>query len=156
MSSISTALAGSASYGANGAAGALKPILIDQVLDLGNISHSAGDDIQALPIKAGQVVLASGIEVITGDTAGNSGTIVNRLTTTARGSATAPTATGFTAALFSGTVAQAASDTTINVLTATGTTNAVIRVWALVQSLARGTGAKAKVVNSAAVYTNAY
>lgn len=153
MATISTLVSGvSSTYGGYGSS-EVKPTIIDQILDFANIAHSAGDIIDAITVRKGEVVLASGVEVITGDTAGNSGTIVLKLGSTARGSATAPTATGYTAGLFSGTAGQATADSTLNLVTATGTTNGVYRVWAVIAPADRGTRSKVKLSNGAAVYT---
>lgn len=122
--------------------------MIEAVIDLADAgnAHVATDSFQLLPVPAGTAVIATGVEVLRTDTAGNSGTLTVRLNTTARGSATAPTALGYPANLQSTTlVAPVATNAQLNLLVSTGAVNCRVRLWAILQDITSAGGAPVNV-----------
>lgn len=110
------------------------PYLMDVVIDFSSTTNAAADVFQALSIPADTVVLNAGIDVLTVDAAGNSGTValgdgsVTYVAATAPTTATALTSGDAVAEMF---VCYATANT-LDVTVATGEIDAKIRVWALV------------------------
>ncbi len=128
--------------------------VISRVIDYSLSSIGATDVVQALEVPDNHLVLQAGIEVLTADTAGNSGTV-------ALGLFSGIAAGGFVAAAAPTTVGQMASITvpasgfsnegtgtadSIDITGATGVINAKLRVWAVVVDLGKGGGTSANSV----------
>lgn len=115
--------------------------VISEVVDFSATTNAAADVFQTLSIPADTVVLGAGINVITADTAGNSGTIelgdagdANRYV-----AASTVAAAGQETAIFATTVPYLnASADTIDLTVATGAINAVVRVWAIIADCTGG------------------
>ena len=115
--------------------------VISEVVDFSSTTNAASDVFQVLSISADTVVLGAGINVITADTAGNSGTLslgdggdADRYV-----AASTVAATGQETAIFASTVPYLnASADTIDLTVATGAINAVVRVWAIVADCTGG------------------
>lgn len=113
-----------------------REVLLERVIDFNKSSTNIGttDVVEVFTLPAGCVINWTGVQVLTADTAGNSGTIIVKQDSTSRGSATAPTPVGYPANLFSATVAQVGTSVSKITLTcATGAINAVVRVMASIQ-----------------------
>lgn len=108
------------------------PAIIEQTIDFslaGNV-NVANDIFNAINVPAGFIVLASGVEVLKADTAGNSGTVQLKSGSTNQGSAVAPSSTGFLATVGTTTpLVASGSSAFMNLVIATGAINAVIRVF---------------------------
>lgn len=131
------------------------------VIDFSSTTNAASDVFQAIKVPADSVVLAAGIDVLTADTAGNSGTVALGDGTNTFVAAVAPASTGTLApstiadistdmsgdasdnelkgkinailgVLYKGDkIVSFDADNTLDVTVGTGAVNAVIRVWAL-------------------------
>lgn len=123
--------------------GAGHPVFVSRYIDFSAFSHAANDIIQAILVPDNHAVMLAGIEVLTADTAGNSGTV-------ALGLFSGIAAGGYVAAAAPTTVGQMVTVTvpaggfvnegtgkhdTIDVTVATGAINAKIRVWAVLMDL---------------------
>lgn len=115
--------------------------VISEVVDFSATTNATGDVFETLGIPADTVVLGAGINVITADTAGNSGTIElgdagdpNRYV-----AASTVAAAGQETAIFATTVPHLydAADT-IDMVIGTGAINAVVRVWAIIADCTGG------------------
>ena len=117
--------------------------LAETVIDFsvtGNTNVS-GSVFECLHVPAGYAILATGMEVLAADTAGNSGTITIELASSSQGSAETVAATGFIASAGSFTpVAPTGSAAYLNLVIGTGAINAVVRLWALLQDCRAKTG----------------
>lgn len=135
------------------------------VIDFSSTTNAASDVFQAIKVPADSLVLAVGVDVLTADTAGNSGTVAVGDGTNDFIAAVAPTSTG---TLAPSTIAAIATDmsldandnelkgkvnsilgvlykgdiltsfdanNTIDVTVGTGAINAKIRVWAIMADL---------------------
>lgn len=125
---------------------ARQPVYVmSRVIDYTLFTVGSTDTVQALLIPDNSIVLTAGIEVLTADSAGNSGTIslgnygetdVDNYVTAA-----APTTVGQMAVLQADATAVpfvvtgTGTKDTIDVTHATGNVNCIIRVWALVADL---------------------
>ena len=94
-------ITGGGATGISASAGDVK--VLTQVIDFTAFTNAAGDVIQCIELPANTYVVTAGIEVMTADTAGNSGT-----------------------------VSLGDGDDTIDVVIATGAIIAIIRVFAIV------------------------
>lgn len=114
-----------------------KEVFIERVIDFATSSTNIGstDVVEVFTLPPGTVLNFTGVQILTADTAGNSGTLVVKIDSTARGSATAPTGAGsYPTNLFSATVAQVGTTASKITLTgATGAINAIVRVYASIQ-----------------------
>ena len=115
--------------------------VIAEVVDFSSTTNAASDVFQTLSIPADTVVLGAGINVITADSAGNSGTIelgdggdANRYV-----AASTVAAAGQETAIFATTVPHLYdSADTIDMVIGTGAINAVVRVWAIIADCTGG------------------
>tara|TARA_R100000963_G_C4643947_1_gene107727 strand:+ start:168 stop:638 length:471 start_codon:yes stop_codon:yes gene_type:complete len=114
-----------------------------QVVDFSSTTNVANDVFECIELPANSFVISAGVDVITVDSAGNSGTIAlgdgtdpDRFVTAA-----VPTSAGNMATrVQAGTSAAGASvgyalnnaADTVDITVATGAINAVVRVWAIV------------------------
>lgn len=109
------------------------PVTVEAIVDFsatGN-AHATSDVFKVIQVPKGYMLLQTGSEVLTADTAGNSGTIQLGLGASTRGSAVAPSSTGFSASAWNGTLAApSATDAYIQATIGTGAINAVVRVFA--------------------------
>lgn len=113
-----------------------RAVLMERVWDANASTVGNTDVLEIFTLPPGTVLLATGVQVLTADTAGNSGTLLVKIDSTSRGSATAPTPVGYPANLFSSTVAQVGTTASKITLTlATGATNGKYRVYAYVLPL---------------------
>ena len=112
--------------------------IASEVVDFSSTTNAASDTFDVIGIPANTMVLAAGIDVLTADTAGNSGTIA--LGDSVDGdqyvAAVAPTSTGQQAVL-AAPYAFSSADA-IRATIATGAINAKVRVWATMVSLDKG------------------
>jgi len=110
------------------------PYLLEQVINYSTQAAAAADVIEAIDIPANSLVLNAGIDVLTVDSAGNSGTVALGDGSVVYVAAAAPTALGQMTA--GDAVAEMfVSYTTANTLDVTGasgTINGKVRIWALV------------------------
>ena len=115
--------------------------VIAEVVDFSSTTNAASDVFETLSIPADTVVLGAGINVITADSAGNSGTIelgdggdANRYV-----AASTVAAAGQETAIFATTVPHLYdSADTIDMVIGTGAINAVVRVWAIIADCTGG------------------
>ena len=115
--------------------------VIAEVVDFSATTNAAADVFEVLSIPADTVVLGAGINVITADTAGNSGTLALGDGGDAGRYVAASTvaAAGQETAIFATTVPYLnASADTIDLTVATGAINAVVRVWAIIADCSGG------------------
>jgi hypothetical protein len=114
------------------------PRVISDVVDFSSTTNAASDTFDVLPIPANSLVLAAGVDVLTADGAGNSGTIAVGDSVDADQYAAAATvaATGQMTTL-DANYAYSAADA-IRLTIGTGAIDAKVRVWACVISLDDG------------------
>ena len=114
------------------------PRVISDVVDFSSTTNVADDTFDILPIPANSLVLAAGVDVLTADDAGNSGTIEigDSVDPNQYVDVIAPTAAGQKVTL-DANYAYSAADA-IRLTSATGAINAKVRVWACVISLDDG------------------
>lgn len=115
--------------------------VIAEVVDFSATTNAASDVFEVLSIPADTVVLGAGINVITADTAGNSGTLALGDGGDADRYVAASTvaAVAQETAIFATTVPYLnASADTIDLTVATGAINAVVRVWAIIADCSGG------------------
>lgn len=113
--------------------------IASEVVDFSATTNAASDSFDVIGIPANTYVVAAGCDVLTVDSAGNSGTIAvgDSASGTAYVSAVVPTsATQLTPANTTGKSYAAAND--IRLTIATGAINAKVRVWAVMISLDKG------------------
>jgi hypothetical protein len=114
------------------------PRVISDVVDFSSTTNATGDTFDVLPIPANSLVLAAGVDVLTADGAGNSGTIAVGDSVDADQYAAAATvaATGQMTTL-DANYAYSAADA-IRLTIGTGAIDAKVRVWCCVMSLDAG------------------
>ena len=114
------------------------PRVISDVVDFSSTTNASSDTFDVLPIPANSLVLAAGVDVLTADGAGNSGTIAVGDSVDADQYAAAATvaATGQMTTL-DANYAYSSADA-IRITIGTGAINAKVRVWACVISLDDG------------------
>jgi len=114
------------------------PRVISDVVDFSSTTNASGDTFDVLPIPANSLVLAAGVDVLTADGAGNSGTIAVGDSVDADQYAAAATvaATGQMTTL-DANYAYSAADA-IRLTIGTGAIDAKVRVWCCVMSLDDG------------------
>ena len=114
------------------------PRVISDVVDFSSTTNATGDTFDVLPIAANSLVLAAGVDVLTADAAGNSGTIAVGDSVDADQYAAAATvaATGQMTTL-DANYAYSSADA-IRLTIGTGAIDAKVRVWACVMSLDDG------------------
>jgi hypothetical protein len=114
------------------------PRVISDVVDFSSTTNASSDTFDVLPIPANSLVLAAGVDVLTADGAGNSGTIAVGDSVDADQYAAAATvaATGQMTTL-DANYAYSSADA-IRLTIGTGAINAKVRVWACVISLDDG------------------
>ena len=111
-----------------------KAYFMDAVIDFSTTTNATNDVFQVFELPAYSMVLNAGIEVLTVDTAGNSGTVALGDGTIVYVAAAVPTSAAFMTsfdAVAEGFVDYKAADT-LDVTVGTGAINAKIRVWAIV------------------------
>ena len=108
--------------------------VVAEVVDFSATTNAAADVFEVISVPANTVVLAAGINVVTADSAGNSGTLALGDGTDADRfvAASTPAAAGQETPIFATTAPKmySAADT-IDLTVATGAINAVVRVWAI-------------------------
>jgi len=117
------------------------PAIVEACVDFGTvtlptgvtgISGTSGTVIDLINVPAGFIVLATTLEVLKADSAGNSGTLTVKVGAASQGSAETVAATGFIASAGTVTpVVAAGSGALITLTVGTGTINAVVRVSAV-------------------------
>ena len=114
------------------------PRVISDVVDFSSTTNASSDTFDVLPIPANSLVLAAGVDVLTADGAGNSGTIIVGDSVDAQQYVSAATvaATGQMTTL-DANYAYSSADA-IRLTIGTGAINAKVRVWACVISLDDG------------------
>jgi hypothetical protein len=114
------------------------PRVISDVVDFSSTTNASGDTFDVLPIPANSLVLAAGVDVLTADGAGNSGTIAVGDSVDADQYAAAATvaATGQMTTLDANYAYSAAN--AIRLTIGTGAIDAKVRVWCCVMSLDDG------------------
>ena len=114
------------------------PRVISDVVDFSSTTNASSDTFDVLPIPANSLVLAAGVDVLTADGAGNSGTIAVGDSVDADQYAAAATvaATGQMTTI-DANYAYSSADA-IRLTIGTGAINAKVRVWACVMSLDDG------------------
>ena len=118
------------------------PRVISDVVDFSSTTNVSGDTFDVLPVAANSLVLAAGVDVMTADTAGNSGTIaVGDSVDADQYAAAATVAAAGQMTTLDANYAYSSADA-IRLTIGTGAINAKVRVWACVISLDGG-GTKA-------------
>ena len=114
------------------------PRVISDVVDFSSTTNADTDTFDVLPIPANSLVLAAGVDVLTADDAGNSGTITVGDSVDADQYVAAATvaATGQMTTI-DANYAYSSADA-IRLTIGTGAINAKVRVWACVMSLDDG------------------
>jgi cell division protein YceG involved in septum cleavage len=123
------------SGGTSGIAATGIPVrVVAEVVDFDSTTNAASDVFRVINVPANTVVVEAGVEVLTADTAGNSGTVALGDGTIVWVVAAAPTSTG---QMTNANVAQIVKGTadTLDVTVGTGEINAKIRVWAILADL---------------------
>jgi hypothetical protein len=112
--------------------------VMSEVVDFSSTTNAATDTFDVIGIPANTMVIAAGCDVLTADTAGNSGTLAVGDSSGAAVyvAAAAPTAAG-QMTLVDDSKAYSAGDD-IRLTIATGAINAKVRVWATMISLDKG------------------
>lgn len=112
--------------------------VLSEVVDFASTTNAASDSFDVIGIPANSLVIAAGCDVLTADTAGNSGTIAigDSASSGYYVAAVAPSSTGQLTITDDSKVYSAAND--IRITVATGAINAKVRVWATVISLDKG------------------
>jgi hypothetical protein len=114
------------------------PRVISDVVDFSSTTNAASDTFDVLPIPANSLVLAAGVDVLTADGAGNSGTIaVGDSVDADQYAAAATVAAAGQMATLDANYAYSSADA-IRLTIGTGAIDAKVRVWACVMSLDAG------------------
>ena len=114
------------------------PRVISDVVDFSSTTNASGDTFDVLPIPANSLVLAAGCDVLTADSAGNSGTIaVGDSVDADQYAAAATVAAAGQMVTLDGNYAYSAANA-IRLTIGTGAINAKVRVWCCVMSLDDG------------------
>ena len=114
------------------------PRVISDVVDFSSTTNATGDTFDVLPIAANSLVLAAGVDVLTADAAGNSGTIaVGDSVDADQYAAAATVAAAGQMTTLDANYAYSSADA-IRLTIGTGAINAKVRVWACVMSLDDG------------------
>lgn len=114
------------------------PRVISDVVDFSSTTNATGDTFDVLPIAANSLVLAAGVDVLTADDAGNSGTIaVGDSVDADQYAAAATVAAAGQMTTLDANYAYSSADA-IRLTIGTGAINAKVRVWACVMSLDDG------------------
>jgi hypothetical protein len=114
------------------------PRVISDVVDFSSTTNTASDTFDVLPIPANSLVLAAGVDVLTADGAGNSGTIAVGDSVDADQYVAAATVAGTgQMTTLDANYAYSSADA-IRLTIGTGAINAKVRVWACVMSLDDG------------------
>lgn len=107
---------------------------MNEYIDFSTTTNATNDVFEVINVPAESVVLAAGIDVITVDSAGNSGTLALGDGSVTYVAAAVPTSTGYMTS--SDAVAEMfvpyAAANTLDVTVGTGAVNAVVRVWAII------------------------
>ena len=116
---------------------------VSVVISFSSTTNASGDIFQCIAVPANTYVVTAGIDIITADTAGNSGTValgdgadvdryISTAATTSAGlmSIRAQAGAGSMGTTSIGYGTYAASDT-IDIVVSTGAVNCVVRVWAI-------------------------
>jgi hypothetical protein len=108
--------------------------VVAEVIDFSSTENAASDVFRVINVPANTVVVDAGVEVLTADTAGNSGTVALGDGTVTWVTAATVAATG---QMTNANVAQTpkASADTLDVTVGTGEINAKLRVWAILADL---------------------
>tara|TARA_R100000479_G_scaffold27546_1_gene10586 strand:+ start:74 stop:517 length:444 start_codon:yes stop_codon:yes gene_type:complete len=112
--------------------------VMSEVVDFSSTTNAGGDTFDVIGVPANTLVLAAGCDILTADTAGNSGTLAVGDSSGAAiySAAAAPTSTG-QKTLTDDPKAYSAGDD-IRLTVASGAINAKVRVWATMISLDKG------------------
>jgi hypothetical protein len=112
--------------------------ILSDVVDFSSTTNAASDTFDVIGIPANTLVITAGCDVLTADSAGNSGTIAigDSASGTYYVAAATVAATGQMTITDDSKVYSAAND--IRITVATGAINAKVRVWAVVASLDKG------------------
>jgi hypothetical protein len=112
--------------------------VMSEVVDFSSTTNAASDSFDVIGIPANTMVLAAGCDILTADTAGNSGTLAVGDSSGAAVyvAAAAPTSAG-QMTLVDDSKAYSSGDD-IRLTVATGAINAKVRVWATMISLDNG------------------
>ena len=112
--------------------------VMSEVVDFSSTTNAGGDTFDVIGVPANTLVLAAGCDILTADTAGNSGTLAVGDSSGAAiySAAAAPTSTG-QKTLTDDPKAYSAGDD-IRLTIASGAINAKVRVWATMISLDKG------------------
>ena len=114
------------------------PRVISDVVDFSSTTNATGDTFDVLPIAANSLVLAAGVDVLTADDAGNSGTIaVGDSVDADQYAAAATVAAAGQMTTLDANYAYSSADA-IRLTIGTGAIDAKVRVWACVISLDDG------------------
>lgn len=114
------------------------PRVISDVVDFSSTTNASSDTFDVLPIPANSLVLAAGVDVMTADSAGNSGTIaVGDSVDADQYAAAATVAAAGQMTTLDANYAYSSADA-IRLTIGTGAINAKVRVWACVMSLDDG------------------
>ena len=114
------------------------PRVISDVVDFSSTTNATSDTFDVLPIPANSLVLAAGVDVLTADSAGNSGTIeVGDSVDADQYAAAATVAAAGQMTTLDANYAYSSADA-IRLTIGTGAINAKVRVWACVMSLDDG------------------
>ena len=114
------------------------PRVISDVVEFSSTTNASGDTFDVLPVAANSLVLAAGVDVMTADTAGNSGTIaVGDSVDADQYAAAATVAAAGQMTTLDANYAYSSADA-IRLTIGTGAINAKVRVWACVMSLDDG------------------
>ena len=109
--------------------------VMSEVVDFSSTTNAATDSFDVIGIPANTMVLAAGCDILTADTAGNSGTLAVGDSSGAAVyvAAAAPTATGQMTLVHDSKAYSSGDD--IRLTIATGAINGKVRVWATMMSL---------------------
>ena len=112
--------------------------VMSEVVDFSSTTNAGGDTFDVIGVPANTLVLAAGCDILTADTAGNSGTLAVGDSSGAAiySAAAAPTSTG-QKTLTDDPKAYSAGDD-IRLTVASGAINGKVRVWATMISLDKG------------------
>ena len=121
------------------------PRVISDVVDFSSTTNAASDTFDVLPVPANCLVVSAGYDVLTADSAGNSGTIAigdsadgDYYGLAATCAAAGQNTRNFDTTAGLGTVKSYSAADAIRLTIGTGAINAKVRVWACVMSLDAG------------------
>lgn len=106
-----------------------QPYMVTAAVDFSTTTNASGDRFNLILVPAGTMVVAAGVEIITGGT--GSGTLRPAIDTTYFSAAYATTVAGYDTGSRTSTNTVVGANNTLDLLVGTDAVNCVARLWAL-------------------------